>query len=258
VDVHPESALFQSRDRDWLTIEGATVADYPDHLSEGIAELSRLLVNEEALGDTLQRVADLACRTLEGADVAGVTMLQDGKPTTTVYTDPTSPQVDSAQYETGVGPCLDAFRHQKVFRIESTEEDEQWSAFSKACLEHGIMSTLSLPLGVRGNGIGALNLYAREAAAFSENDEQLGLMFASQASVALANAQIYESAYRMTQQLQEALTSRATIDQAKGMLMAQHDIGGDEAFNILRTTSQRENRKLRELAQEMVDRTRKD
>src|SRR5829696_4092141 len=141
------------------------MADYPDHLSEGISELSRLLVNEEALDDTLQRVADLACRNIGGADVAGVTLLRDGQPTTAVYTDPTSPEVDSAQYETGVGPCLDAFRHQKVFRIESTEADEHWPAFSKACVVHGIMSTLSLPLGVRGNGIGALNLYAREPAA---------------------------------------------------------------------------------------------
>jgi len=234
------------------------MAEYPDHLSEGIAELSRLLVNEEALDDTLQRVADLACRTLGGADVAGITMLRDGKPATTVFTDPTSPEVDSAQYETGIGPCLDAFRHQQVFRIESTEEDEQWSAFSEACVAHGIMSTMSLPLGVRGKGIGALNLYSKRTAAFSEDDEQLGVMLTSQASVALANAQLYESAYRMSQQLQQALTSRATIDQAKGILMAKHGVGGDEAFNILRTTSQRENRKLRELAQELVDRTRKD
>jgi GAF domain-containing protein len=232
------------------------VANYADHLSEGIAELSRLLVNEEALDDTLQRVADLACRNIGGADVAGVTMLRDGKPTTTVYTDPTSPQIDSAQYETGVGPCLDAFRHQLVFRIESTTKDEQWPAFSQACVDHGIMSTLSLPLGVRGNGIGALNLYAREAAAFSEEHEQVGLMFAAQASVALANAQLYDSAYRMTQQLQEALTSRAVIDQAKGMLMGQHSVSADEAFELLRRQSQRENRKLRELAQELVDRAR--
>jgi GAF domain-containing protein len=222
------------------------VANYPDHLSEGIAELSRLLVNEEALDDTLQRVADLACRNIGGADVAGVTMLRDGKPTTTVYTDPTSPQIDSAQYETGVGPCLDAFRHQLVFRIESTTKDEQWPAFSQACVDHGIMSTLSLPL----------NLYAREAAAFSEEHEQVGLMFAAQASVALANAQLYDSAYRMTQQLQEALTSRAVIDQAKGMLMGQHSVSADEAFELLRRQSQRENRKLRELAQELVDRAR--
>jgi GAF domain-containing protein len=234
------------------------MADYPDHLSEGIAELSRLLVNEEALDDTLQRVADLACRNIGGADVAGVTMLRDGKPTTTVFTDPTSPQIDSAQYETGIGPCLDAFRYQQVFRIKSTPEDEQWRAFSQAAAEHGIMSTMSLPLGVRDTGIGALNLYSKQPAAFSEKDEELGLMFATQASVALANAQLYASAYRMTQQLQEALTSRAVIDQAKGILMGQHRISADEAFNVLRTKSQNENRKLRELAQELVDGARQD
>jgi len=231
--------------------------DYPDHLSEGVAELSRLLVNEEALDDTLQRVADLACRNLGGADLAGVTLLRDGKPTTAVFTDPTSPEIDSAQYQTGVGPCLDAWRHQKVFRIDWTADDEQWLAFSQAALEHGVQSTISLPLGVRGNGIGALNLYSKEPAAFSDEDEQVGMLFAAQASVALANAQLYDSAYRLTQQLQEALTSRAVIDQAKGIIMGQHGVGPDEAFNILRTSSQRENRKLRDIAQELVDRARR-
>jgi GAF domain-containing protein len=190
--------------------------------------------------------------------VAGVTLLRDGKPTTAVYTDPTSPQVDSAQYETGVGPCLDAFRNQKVFRIESTIEDEHWPDFSQACVEHGILSTMSLPLGVRGNGIGALNLYSKQPAAFSDDDEQVGMMFGAQASVALANAQLYASAYRLTQQLQEALSSRAVIDQAKGILMGQRGMGADEAFEVLRTDSQRENRKLRDLAQEMVDRARRE
>jgi GAF domain-containing protein len=230
------------------------MADYPDHLSEGIAELSRLLVNEEALDDTLQRVADLACRHVGDADVAGVTLLRDGKPSTTVYTDPTSPQIDSAQYETGIGPCLEAFRQQRVFRVDSTAEDEQFPAFSQAAAEHGIQSTISFPLAVRGNGIGALNLYSKQLGAFSADAEKVGMVFADQASVALANAQLYASAYRMTQQLQEALTSRAVIDQAKGILMGQHRVGADEAFDILRTTSQRENRKLRDLAQELVDR----
>jgi AmiR/NasT family two-component response regulator len=82
------------------------------------------------------------------------------------------------------------------------------------------------------------------------------MLFAEQASVALANAQLYDSAYRLTQQLQEALTSRAVIDQAKGLLMGQHRVGADEAFNILRTASQRDNRKLRDIAQELVDRAR--
>ncbi len=230
------------------------MADYPDHLSEGIAELSRLLVNEEALDDTLQRVADLACRTVCGADVAGVTLLRDGRPTTAVFTDRTSPDIDAAQYETGSGPCLDAFRHQRVFRIDSTADDDVWPEFSHAAAEHGMRSTISLPLGVRGNGIGALNLYSREPAAFCDDAEHVGMLFAAQASVALANAQLYDSTYRMTQQLQEALISRAVIDQAKGMLMQEYGIGGEEAFERLRKQSQQQNTKLRELAQEMVNR----
>jgi GAF domain-containing protein len=232
--------------------------DYPDHLTEGIAELSRVLVNEEALDDTLHRVADLACRNIGGADLAGVTLLRDGKPTTAVFTDPASPEMDSAQYDTGVGPCLDAWRHQQVFRIDSTADDGQWPAFSQAAADHGIQSTISLPLAVRGNGIGALNLYSKQAAAFSDEDEQVGSLFADQASVALTNAQLYDSAYRLTQQLQEALTSRAVIDQAKGILMGQRGVGVDEAFTLLRTTSQRENRKLRDIAQELVDGARRD
>ena len=233
------------------------MSEYQDHLSEGIGELSRLLVNEESLDDTLQRVAELACETLDGADLAGVSLLRDGKPTTAVFTDLASPQVDSAQYETGEGPCLDAWRHQQVFHIESTTDDVRWPAFSSAAAEHGIRSTMSLPLSVRGNGIGALNLYSRKPAAFPQEQEALGLMFAAQASVALANAQVYDSAYRLTQQLQEALTSRAVIDQAKGILMAQHAVGPDEAFNLLRVASQRENRKLRDLAADLIERTNK-
>jgi GAF domain-containing protein len=156
-----------------------------------------------------------------------------------------------------VGPCLDAWRHQKVFRDDSTAEDKQWPAFSQAALEHGMQCTISFPLGVRGHGIGALNLYAKEPDAFPEEIEQTGMMFAEQASVALANAQLYDSAYRLTQQLQEALTSRAVIDQAKGIVMARNGVGADEAFQILRATSQRENRKLREIAQELVNRSAK-
>lgn len=234
------------------------MADQPDHLIEGISELSRLLINEEALDDTLQRVAELACRNLGGADVAGVTLMRDGSPTTAVYTDPASPEIDSAQYETGIGPCLDAYRHQAVFRIDSTSEDERWPPFSEAAAEHGMMSTMSLPLSVRGSGIGALNLYSTRQAAFSGQDETLGMMFADQASVAMANAQLYDTAYRITQQLQEALTSRAVIDQAKGILMAEHHVTANEAFELLRRSSQRENRKLRDIAQGIVDSTRRD
>src|SRR5947208_3598281 len=65
---------------------------------------------EESLDTNLQQVAALAVRNVTGADFAGITLLRDGQPTTAVFTDPASPQIDAAQYEEGEGPCLDAFR----------------------------------------------------------------------------------------------------------------------------------------------------
>jgi GAF domain-containing protein len=232
------------------------MADYPE-FSDSITELSQLLVNEEAFEDTLQRVAELARRNIGGCDVAGVTLVREGTAETSVFTDTLSPEVDSAQYETGVGPCLDAYRHQKVFRIASTAADKRWGTFSQTAAAHGIGSTISFPLAARGKSFGALNLYSKSKEAFSHADEENGMQFAHQASVAIANAQLYDRAYRLSQQLNEALTSRAVIDQAKGILMAQAGVSADEAFALLTQTSQRENRKVREIARELVDRARR-
>ncbi|MDQ3146910.1 MAG: GAF domain-containing protein [Actinomycetota bacterium] len=138
-------------------------------------------------------MADLACRTVAGADLVGVTLMENGKPTTAVFTDPTARVVDGAQYETGAGPCLDAYRHGRVFRVDSTTEDMRWRHSSQTAAAHWIMSTLSLPLAVRSHPIGALNLYSKSRGAFTEDEEETGRLFAEQASVALANRQLYET-----------------------------------------------------------------
>lgn len=93
---------------------------------ESISALSRFFVGETTLGDTLQRVSDLACAAVPGTDMVGLTMLVDGRPSTAVFTDETSPQIDATQYETGAGPCLDAFRSKVPSHIEDTETDGQW------------------------------------------------------------------------------------------------------------------------------------
>lgn len=100
--------------------------------------------------------------------------------------------------------------------------------------------------------MGALNLYSRSEAGFSEQDEKVGLTFAAQAGIALANTQAYWDAYELSQNLSEAMKSRATIEQAKGILMAARRCDADEAFQILVRASQRENRKLREVAEQLV------
>jgi GAF domain-containing protein len=210
------------------------------------------------MGDTLLEVSRITVDAVPAAEMAGITMLSEhGTPTTAVFTDPLAPEIDAAQYESGAGPCLDAWRQRRVVRIDDTSAGAgQYPAFSKAAAAHGVESVLSLPLIAGSNGLGALNLYARRSGGFTTDDETLGLELASAAAIVLANASAYWEANQLSEQLNQAMRSRAVIEQAKGILMARSpDLGPDDAFEVLRKASQRENVKLREIAQRIVDRT---
>ncbi len=228
------------------------MSDYADAVNEGLSALSTFVVGRSTLGETLDKVADLACQTVRGTDMVGLTMLKDGRPATAVFTDPMSPELDQAQYDSGKGPCLDAFRHGRTYRIESTASDANWPEFSRAAGAKGIMSTLSLPLIVEDRSLGALNLYSRAEASFGDEEAQVGMAFATQAAVAMANAQAYWEAKEVADQLGEAMKSRAVIEQAKGILMAAQGCTPDQAFDLLVKASQRSNRKLRDIAIEIV------
>jgi GAF domain-containing protein len=227
--------------------------EYPGEFVEALLNLSRVNLTEGAdLESLLDRVADLAVTQLEGCDMAGVTMMGVEGPTTAVFTDAVAPDIDVAQYRTGQGPCLDAFRSGKILRIDDTANDDRWPDFAAAALAHGVRSTLSLPLQVDDEPIGALNLYSRSVGTF-EATEPVAAVFVRLAASILANAQAFWAGRALTDQLEEALLSRPAIEQAKGVLMREHGCTADEAFDILRQRSQAANRKVRDLAAEIVD-----
>jgi GAF domain-containing protein len=234
---------------------GAVVPSNSESLSQGLAAMSRFFVGDATLAETLQNVSDLACGAVPTADMVGLTMLVDGRAKTAVSTDPDATEIDSAQYSTGNGPCLDAFRHQKVYRIDDMETDGQWPSFSEAAAAKGVNSSMSIPLVARHEGVGALNFYSRGDVPFSDDDVEVGLQFASHAAIVLANSQAYWDSHQLSQDLVQAMQSRATIEQAKGILMGAQRCGADEAFQILVRASQRENRKLRRIAEEIVAKT---
>ena len=222
-------------------------------LTESLAALTEFFVGDGTLEETLTRVSDLTVEAVPSADVVGITMPLEGHKRTAFYTDETSPAVDQAQYDTGDGPCLEAFRDQRVVAVESTKEDGDWPAFRRTAVEHGIFSTLSFPLVAAKRSVGAMNLYARRERAFDDADVERGRLFASQAAIVLANAQAYWDARDLSTQLGEALANRAVIEQAKGILIAAQGCDEDEAFQVLAKASQRENVKLRLVARRIVD-----
>ena len=225
-----------------------------DEVLRGLNALTQFLVGDTTMSQTLQRIIDLAAEAVPPAAYTGLTMLVDDKVTTSVFSDPDVPEIDQAQYEAGNGPCLDAFRHSKIYEIPSTARDATWPEFSRAALDHGIRSTLSMPLAAGGSALGALNFYSETEHGFSEPDRQAAKAFATQTAVVLMNAQAYWEARTFGENMEQAMRSRATIEQAKGILMAQSKVSPDDAFEMLRMASQRENRKLRDVAQGLVNR----
>lgn len=229
------------------------MSDLSGGSDEAFLALYQFFLSDGTLGDALQRVAELA-RGFSAADMAGITMLVEGKPLTGVFTDPEAPEIDEAQYSTGQGPCLEAFRTRQVLRIDSTASDERWPSFAASAAAHGIGSTLSIPILARGEGLGALNLYTRKPYAFDDDATRRMERFAAHAAFVLVNAQVYWDTRQLTENLHQAMRSRATIDYAIGILMANSGRSPEDAFQVLVRASQRENRKLRDIAAEIVER----
>jgi len=224
----------------------------PNGLDNAVRNLSRLLLAEEPLGATLGRVAGLACRTLDACDVASVTMINDGRPSTPVPTDPLAQELDIVQYRSDHGPCLEAYSVRGVVRGTIPASGERWPEFTDAAEKAGIRSVLAVPLAAGDRPVGALNLYSLTAESFDEDDEETAVLFSQQAAVACANAEVYWRTHSLTEHLREALESRDIIGQAKGILMARRHCTSDAAFEALRQASQHRNVKLREIAEQVV------
>jgi len=228
-----------------------------DARSQAMRALSQFLVSDASVGDTLRRVAEITTQALPAAEMAGISILDGkGNPTTAIFTDVESPEIDAGQYKSGVGPCLDAWRLQRPIRIDDMSvAASDYPDFARLAQERGVQSTLSLPLIAGDSGVGAMNLYAKTPKGFSEEDEALGCDLAAAAAIVLANATSYWDSRHLAEQLTDAMQSRAVIEQAKGMLMAQSPgITADDAFDVLRRASQRENVKLRDIAMRIAER----
>jgi GAF domain-containing protein len=223
-------------------------------LSESVAALTQYFVGDSTMEQTLTRVAELTTTAVPQAEFVGICMMVDGRIGTYIFTHPTVQEIDRAQYDTGDGPCLQAYATGEVISIASTENPTRYEKFCRVAHDNGILSTLSMPMQTTAHRtIGAMNLYAREENAFGADDEGVAKGFAMQAAFVLANAQAYWDARELHENLEVAMQSRAVIEQAKGMIMAALGCDEDRAFRTLIDESQHENLKLRDVARRVVE-----
>jgi len=212
---------------------------------------------EKVVESALQQIVELLCAALDSCSMAGVTLLDPSGPHTVAATNEATRRVDAFQYKVENGPCLDAYRNQEMHRVDSTEHDDRWPAFFELARSEGVRSVLAYPLVVHGDGIGALNLYGEHENAFDKEDERIGQAFATHATITLTHASGSWRNGKARQSLERALETRGVIDQAKGILMARTGTDADQAFESLRRASQRSNRKVFDLAQEIVESTKR-
>lgn len=250
-DLYSETSLTGQDD----LIPVAEAIRKVDDVTGAVEGLRDVLTEYEELGVVLHRSCRQATHAIAEADHAGITLLRDGAPYTAVVTDDVVHVLDEPQYTTGQGPCLQAARTGQLVRARIAENADQWSRFAAVARDAGIASVLSAPLYLDQQYQGALNLYGRDPGGFAELDAALLELYTAAAEAALDAELRYRKAREHTEQLRTALTSRAVIDQAKGIIMAVRQVDADTAFAALVERSQRENRKLREVAEEFVANT---
>lgn len=221
-------------------------------LTDNLTELQKALLGTQTLEQFLQELATLAARMVADGVCCGMTVRSNGRPGTVACSDPLASEIDEVQYRLDDGPCLHAMRSGDRVRIDDTCDRARWPRFEAAAHARGIRSCLALPLVADGKPVGALNLYARGAAAFGPVPTRRAENLAENASGALSLMLRLASYSELTDQLRSSLTSRAIIYQALGVIMAQERCTQARAFEMLRTTSQRTNVKLRDIASAIV------
>jgi len=224
----------------------------PDEVVD-TAALLLLLDEQESLDAALDRLV-LTCRdAIAGCTDASVTMQREKGPATAAATSERALRIDQWEYETKLGPCMDALRDAREHYVPSRAAAERYPGFAQVLEESGVESVYGVPLVAAGRVVGALNLYAAAEDAFGdESSRTIARHVAAQAATTLHNLRVYDASRTLARQLESAMESRAVIEQAKGVLMAQRDCSADEAFDMLRRASQRENVKLRDVAMRIV------
>ena len=229
----------------------------PTSTTSAYQELARIVLADQPLTATLTRVAELVRDVVPGADDVSVTLVQGGKARSVAFAGDSTlaATLDERQYEAGYGPCLDACATGETISIEDTgAPHELYPDFAAQAARLGVRQTMSVGLPAIQEVSGALNIYnlLREGP-FTDESHEEAAGFAGYAAVAVTNAALYTGAVEMVAHMQQAMASRAVIEQAKGIIMAGRGCTDEEAFDVLRQASSRSNRKLRDLARAVVE-----
>lgn len=225
-----------------------------DLAARTFVELADTLVDSYDVIDFLQLLAE-RCVELLGVDEAGI-VLDDRRGNLRVLASSSERMrlLELFELQAEDGPCLDCFRSGEGVREDDLEAGRgRWPHFAPSALEAGFRSVYALPMRLRDDRIGALNLFANSRSALPEADEVLGQALADVATIGILQERFLHERDALTEQLQTALSTRVVLEQAKGMLAEQAKIDVDQAFILLRGYARNHNMRLGEAARAVME-----
>ena len=225
-----------------------------DLLSDTFVELADTMVAEFDVIDFLHLLTDRSVALLS-VSAAGV-MLADprGELRVAASSNEAAELLELFQIQNDQGPCLDCFRTGKPVAVADLRTAaRRWPRFAPVAKEAGFGSVQALPMRLREQTIGALNLFRAAPGTFEQADVRVGQALADVATIGLLNERSMRRSETLNEQLQAALNSRVTIEQAKGKLAERLHLDMDQAFNVLRRYARTRNIRLSDLARAFVD-----
>ncbi|WP_374967782.1 ANTAR domain-containing protein [Terrabacter sp. BE26] len=220
-------------------------------INDAFRRMSALIYAGADSGSIHQALVDSAVQLIEGCDRASLLVSTRDRFVTAASTDDVARRIDAIEIEVGEGPCVDAivseaFQHD----ADLTSATTPWPRFTERIVaETPVRSAIGYRLLLDGDKVGALNVYSDTPGGLTSRSADVGAVVASFASVAIMAIRAREEAATLRQGLQ----SNREIGKAVGLLMAAHHISGDEAFELLRSTSQELNMKLAKVASQVIE-----
>jgi GAF domain-containing protein len=227
------------------------VVNVTREFAERIAGMAQLLSDDDS-DAPLDQLAGLALEIIPGSAAAGVVAAGE-KSWALAASAGTVGELHRRQLYTGDGPVADALRYGEARRIDDAADEDRWPDVCAAMMSEGLRSCLVLPLRTDRRPGGALAVYGNEPGAFIGSGHDVAMLFAAQGGVAMRNAALYRNCRRMVENLRIALASRAVIEQAKGILVAEYGYSPEVAFKRLSILSQNTNKKVKDIATDLVE-----
>jgi transcriptional regulator with GAF, ATPase, and Fis domain len=223
-------------------------------LSEAFVELTDTMVADFDVIDFLYLLTDRSVQLLD-VSAAGLLLADPrGELRVVAASSEAARLLELFQLQNDQGPCLECFRRgQPVTAADLNAEAGRWPRFTAAAQQAGFAAVQALPMRLRDQTIGALNLFRAAPGAFDPADVRIGQALADVATISLLQERSMRRSDALNEQLQTALNSRVVIEQAKGKLAERLGLDMAEAFSLLRDYARARNRRLSELAQAFVD-----